>query len=104
VIRDHLNDVPEADRQQYLDELGAVVAAAESSKVDPIDAINAYMHTKSARYTAAAAKTAEKWVTLKLVAEVAAGGLLLVALFSLVLVLLAIERNTRHMREQVVEA
>ncbi|WP_109477548.1 hypothetical protein [Paraburkholderia sp. C35] len=98
IIRNHLNDVPEADRQQYLDELGAVVAAAESSKVDPIEAINAYMRTKSERYTAAAAKTAEKWVTLKLVAEVTAGGLFLVALFSLVLVLLAIERNTRHMR------
>lgn len=103
VIRNHLNDVPEADRQQYLDELGAVVAAAEASKVDPIDAINAYMHTKSERYTAAAAKTAEKWGTLKLVAEVAAGGLLLVALFSLVLVLLAIERNTRHMRKAEVQ-
>jgi hypothetical protein len=104
IIRNHLNDVPEVDRQQYLDELGAVVAAAEASKVDPIEAINAYMHAKGERYTAAAVKTAEKWATLKLVAEVAAGGLLLVALFSLVLALLAIERNTRHMRGREVQA
>ncbi len=57
------------------------------------------MRTKSERYKAAAVKAAEKWETLKMVAAGTASGLLLVALFSLVLVLLAIERNTRSLRQ-----
>lgn len=99
IIRNHLDDVPAADRQAYLDELGAVVASAEASKVDVFAAINSYMKAKSERYTEAAAKGAEKWQTLKMVAAGIATGLLLVALFSLVLVLLAIERNTRPLRQ-----
>ncbi|RZF24501.1 hypothetical protein EVC45_38480 [Paraburkholderia sp. UYCP14C] len=101
VVRNHLDDLPVADRQAYLDELGAVVTSAEASKVDVIAAINSYMRTKSERYKEAAAKTAQKWETLKLVAAGTASGLLLVALFSLVLVLLAIERNTRPLRQPV---
>ncbi|WP_042302928.1 hypothetical protein [Paraburkholderia kururiensis] len=98
IIRSHLDAVPAAGRQAYLDELGAVVSSAEASKVDVFEAINSYMKTKSERYTEAAAKAAEKWQTLKMVAAGTASGLLLVALFSLVLVLLAIERNTRPLR------
>ncbi|MBN3788304.1 hypothetical protein [Burkholderia sp. Ac-20353] len=100
VIKRHLDDVPEVDRQEYLDEMGAVVAVTDASKVDAVDAINAYMKTKAERYTAAAAKRVEKWETLKFVGEVAVGGLMLIALFSLVLVLLAIERNTRPLRRE----
>lgn len=98
VVRNHLDDIPAADRQAYLDELGAVVTSAETGKVDVVAAINSYMRTKSERYKEAAAKAAEKWETLKLVVGGTASGLLLVALFSLVLVLLAIERNTRPLR------
>lgn len=99
VLRHHLDDAPVAERQAYLDELGAVVTEAEAKKVDVVAAINSYMEVKSDRYKAATAKNARKWETLKIVAEVTAGGLLLVALFSLVLVLLAIERNTRSLRQ-----
>lgn len=98
IVRTHLNAVPAEDRQAYLDELGAVVAAAETNKINAIEAINTYMDAKSERYKQAAAQTVQKWETLKLVGEVTAAGLLLVALFSLVLVLLAIERNTRSLR------
>jgi hypothetical protein len=101
ILRNHLDDVPAADRQAYLDELGAVVTSAEANKVDVVAAINSYMRTKSERYKAATAKAAEKWETLKMVAAGTASGLLLVALFSLVLVLLAIERNTRPLRQAV---
>ncbi|HDR9490420.1 hypothetical protein [Burkholderia stabilis] len=99
IVRGQLDGVPEAERQAYIDELGAVVTAAEAQKVPAIDAINSYMQVKSDRYKAAAAKSLQKWETLKIVAEVTAAGLLLVALFSLVLVLLAIERNTRSLRQ-----
>ena len=99
ILRNHLDDVPAVDRQAYLDELGAVVTSAEASKVDVVAAVNSYMRTKNERYKEAAAKAAEKWETLKMVAAGTASGLLLVALFSLVLVLLAIERNTRPLRQ-----
>lgn len=93
-MRQHArNGLRAASVDRYLDELGAVVSAAVANNIDPVDAINAFMEAKSQRYTLAATKEAQKWETLKLVAEVTAGGLLLVALFSLVLVLLAIERT-----------
>ncbi|MFL9886179.1 hypothetical protein PQR66_24275 [Paraburkholderia agricolaris] len=97
IVRSHLNEIPAEDRQTYLNELGAVVTAAEAGKVSAVEAINAYMDAKSERYKQAAVKRAEKWETLKLVGEITAGGLFLVAIFSLVLVLLAIERNTRSL-------
>ena len=95
IVKNHLDRAPTEEHQAYLDELGAVVAAAESNKVDPVAAINAYMRTKAERYDEAAAARARKWETLKIAAGAAGAGLLLIALFSLVLVLLAIERNTR---------
>ena len=93
ILRNHVDEVPAEERQAYLDELGTVVTAAQSNEIDPVTAINAYMDAKSERYKQAAMKSAQKWDTLKLVGEISAAGLLLVALFSLVLVLLAIERN-----------
>ncbi|WMY10954.1 hypothetical protein [Paraburkholderia phenoliruptrix] len=104
VLSRQLDDVPIAERQAYIDELGAVVTDAEAKKVDVVAAINSYMEVKADRYKAASAKSVRKWETLKIVAEVTAGGLLLVALFSLVLVLLAIERNTRSLRQGPVKS
>lgn len=95
MVKNHLDRVPADERQAYLDELGAVVSAAESHKVDPVAAVNAYMKTKAERYDEATAARARKWETLKFAAAGFGAGLLLIALFSLVLVLLAIERNTR---------
>jgi hypothetical protein len=95
IVKNHLDHVPANERQTYLDELGAVVAAAESNKLDPAAAINAYMKTKAERYNDAASARARKWETLRFAAAGFGAGLLLIALFSLVLVLLAIERNTR---------
>ncbi|SAK85482.1 hypothetical protein AWB75_05698 [Caballeronia catudaia] len=104
IVKRHLDEIPVVERQAYIDELGAVVTDAEAKKVDGIEAINSYMEVKSERYKTASAKSLQKWETLKTVAEVTAGGLLLVALFSLVLVLLAIERNTRSLRQAQVES
>ncbi|WP_157771957.1 hypothetical protein [Ralstonia solanacearum] len=95
IVKNHMDTVPVDERQAYLDELGDVVSVAESSKIDPVDAINAYFKTKAERYERAAREREHKKDTLKLVGAAIATGLLTVALFSLVLVLLAIERNTR---------
>jgi len=96
ILKNHLDEVPVEERQAYLDELGTVVTAAEASKVDVFDAINAYIKTKAERYEQAKRARQRKWDTLKFVGAALGGGLLSIALFSLVLVLLAIERNTRE--------
>lgn len=96
VLKDWLDELPESDRQPFIDGLGSAVKAARSAGgVEDIAAINAYHE----RYFA--------YVAERKIAEVAAAGerlyvagavvsiLILLALFSLVLVLLAIERNTR---------
>ncbi|MGI4861744.1 MAG: hypothetical protein ACRYHA_33415 [Janthinobacterium lividum] len=98
VIRGHLDDGAAADHQAYLDELGAVVTAAEARHLNAVDAINLYMKTKGGRYAEQAALKVRKWETLTWVGEAVAAGLLLLALFSVVLVLLAIERHLRHAR------
>jgi hypothetical protein len=95
ILKKHLDEVPANERQAYLDELGAVVTAAEASKVDVVEAINAYIKTKAERYQEAKRAQERKLDTLKLVGAGLGSGLLSIALFSLVLVLLAIERNTR---------
>ena len=95
ILKNHLDRVSRAERQAYIDELGTVVSATESNKLDPVEAINAYMKTKAERYEEADAARARKWETLRFAAAGFGAGLLLIALFSLVLVLLAIERNTR---------
>ncbi len=96
IFKNQLNEIPTADQQAYLDELGAVIVEAEKAKLNAVNAINSYMKTKHARYTTAAANEIQKVETLKLVTAGFGTGLLLIALFSLVLVLLAIERNTRQ--------
>ncbi|MGI4984057.1 MAG: hypothetical protein ACRYGL_12155 [Janthinobacterium lividum] len=98
VIRTHLDDGAAADHQAYLDELGAVVTAAEARHLNAVDAINLYMKTQSGRYAEHAAREVRKWETLTWIGEAVAAGLLLLALFSMVLALLAIERHLRLAR------
>ncbi|MGI4858483.1 MAG: hypothetical protein ACRYHA_16530 [Janthinobacterium lividum] len=95
VIRSHLDDGTAADHQAYLDELGAVVTAAEARHLNAVDAINLYMKTRGSRYAEHAAREVRKWETLTWIGEAVAAGLLLLALFGMVLVLLAIERHLR---------
>jgi hypothetical protein len=95
ILKNHLDNVPRDERQSYIDELGTVVSATEASKLDPVEAINAYMKIKAERYEEVNVARARKFETLKFAAAGFGAGLLLIALFSLVLVLLAIERNTR---------
>lgn len=98
VIRSHLDEGAAADHQAYLDELGAVVTAAEARRMSAVDAINLYMKIKGGRYAEHAALDLRKWGTLTWIGEAVAAGLLLLALFSMVLVLLAIERHLRFSR------
>ena len=90
-----LEETPESDRQPFIDGLSAAVAEARKIGVSDADAMNRF-HDEYASYLAsrqaadAATRTQRLYVAGGLVST-----LMLLALFSLVLVLLAIERNTR---------
>lgn len=104
VLAYHLRHVSPRARQEYLDNMAEVVDAERKAHVikDPtkavrgeVSAINAYMDLKDAkllRIRAARPALRTKILYTEIVAAILLG---LVALFSLVLVLLAIERNTR---------
>jgi hypothetical protein len=81
---------------QILNELSSVVQAADEQHVDEADAVNAYHEMKVDRIQAEEAAKAGRKTLMTYFAEGAAAIILLVALLGLILVLLAIERNTRQ--------
>ncbi|MBU0654967.1 MAG: hypothetical protein KJ914_07490 [Gammaproteobacteria bacterium] len=96
VLRDWLSGLDTSQRQVFLEEMAAAVTEAESRGVDALEAIDKYKEIKFDKLKQeefAAAKLATQRMTY---AGVAFGAVLLIGLFSLILVLLAIERNTRR--------
>lgn len=86
-------DLPQ--RQKFVDEMAAAVDAAEQAGFERSSAMNGYATLKQERAASAAAEEAKAKEMRMWGAGVTGAALLLIALFSLVLVLLAIERNTR---------
>lgn len=94
-IRNWLRQIPEDKQAQALEEMGLVAAAAEKSNVAVPDALNKYHELKMERFAAEEkAAEAQKYSVLIFGSSVATG-IIVIALFSLILVLLAVERNTR---------
>lgn len=96
VLEDWLVDIEREDRQAFLDDLGAAAESARNAGKDEAEAINGY-HSRYNDYVlqrklAEAKSGADR---LQLIAAIGSA-LALIALFSLVLVLMAIERNTRN--------
>ena len=95
VVRDHIIRYPVDERQGYLDEMGAVVVLAQKEKLDTVRTINTFMKLKDEKLDEKNRKSDEA-KEQRLYGMAALGSALaLIAMFSLVLVLLAIERNTR---------
>jgi hypothetical protein len=99
-----VDSLPRTDRQEALDELSKVLddqMAKSSSHEDANAVLNKYQEIKrskiQARDEAISVRTKER----EIYAAGAMGCIALIAMFSLVLVLLAIERNTRGGRSQV---
>ena len=95
-LRGWLEALPIEQRALFLDEMAAAVAEAEKGAADGLAAINKYREIKFEKLKQeelAAARLATERATY---AGIAFGAILLIALFSLILVLLAIERNTRR--------
>jgi hypothetical protein len=83
-----------SERKEYLNNLSEVVAQAQLQHADVISAVNRYFELKSQKLAERPSETERMLVPLYAGAAIF-GLVLLIALLSLVLVLLAIERNTR---------
>jgi hypothetical protein len=99
VLRGWLDSLPEDFRQEFIDEMAAVVVAADKQKLDATEAINAYNVLKNAKLETRRRAQVELEGVRVYYAAAAGSGIALIALFSLILVLLAIERNTRRAKE-----
>lgn len=99
VLKGWIGVLPESRRQEFLDELSAVVLEAERANVEPVEAINKYKEMKLARIESEKEAISDRKEMRLLAAGAIAFAIMLVAMFSLILVLLAIERNTRKVPE-----
>jgi hypothetical protein len=84
-----------SERTEYLGNLSKVVKASESNREDTTNVINKYFELKQTQLNRAKADSAARTKRLIYIAASAFSIMFLIAMASLILVLLAIERNTR---------
>jgi len=96
---DWLKDTPKNQQQLFLDEMASVVTEAEKEHIDPFEAINTYHKLKIEKLDSEKSLQVEKNNTRLWYVGAVGSGIMLIAMFSLILVLLAIERNTRRIDE-----
>ncbi len=90
-----LSLVDASARREYLDNLAARMDKAAAQGIDVVGVANAYVELKPTAISTKKDEDSERESNLRTYALVATAGCGLIALFTLVLVLLAIERNTR---------
>jgi hypothetical protein len=88
-----------SQRQEFVDNLGEIISGAEAQNADVASAIDRYKDRKFELLQQYESERLESAVRRGAIVAALASGLMLIALFSLVLVLLAIERNTRRARQ-----
>ena len=102
ILLNRLNGLRPEKRQQYLDNMANIVVAGEKENYDPVKIINIYMKLEQKKLSKALAQKQSDHQFRKYLVAFILSMLALVALFSLILVLLAIERNTRNQGVSVV--
>ncbi len=95
-LKGWLSGLTADEKTNFLSELASVVVVAEKEKLDPIDAINKYRTIKLQRLAENKLKETQRSNYMFYFAGAIATGLVLISQLSLVLVLLAVERNTRQ--------
>ncbi len=95
ILNGWLTALPRDQRQQFVEEMAATVGEAEKRQLDASNAMNKFNEIKTQKI--ADAKVAASILEQQRIyyAAAAFSAILLVVLLSLILVLLAIERNTR---------
>lgn len=96
ILRGWLDIVPAEYHQEFIDEMAAAVGEAEKQNLDASEAINTYKQLKFKKLEQGKSAKAELDQMRMYYAAAAGSCIALMALFSLILVLLAIERNTRR--------
>jgi hypothetical protein len=95
VLEGWLRSLEPNQRQEFVDNLEDVIKYAEQNNLDVVQAVNTYKELKMQRYRAAETKGLDTKISrYGAVGGMVSAAMLIVAL-SLVLVVLAIERNTR---------
>ena len=95
VLEGWLRDVEADQRQEFMDNLEEVIRYAEQNNLDVVRAVNTYKTLKFQRYHAAESKTRDAKLSRYGILGGIVAALMLIVGLSLVLVVLAIERNTR---------
>ncbi len=95
VLLKNLEKIPEVYRQDYLENMLEIIVAGEKSGLSTYEVLNTYMEMKANALEELSIKEPQEKLMLVYISGAYISALVLMALFSLVLVLLAIERNTR---------
>jgi len=95
VLMRHMEGLDSTERTEYLNNLSQVVKASQSSGEDTTNVINKYFELKQTQLALAKADSTARTLRRLYIAASALSITFLIALASLILVLLAIERNTR---------
>ena len=95
-LKKWLDTLPIHNNQEIIDEMAAIVTEAEKLKLPVNDAIETYKSFKEDILKDAQLKKSEQQTKQLYYIGAIISGIALIALFSLILVLLAIERNTRR--------
>jgi hypothetical protein len=95
VLKNHMSGLDSAERTDYLDNMAEVVREAKSHNEDVTEVINRYFEDKATQMELAKLDRASRLQRQIYVAGSAVSLVLLISFASLILVLLAIERNTR---------
>ncbi len=95
-LKGWLDVLPIDIRQEFIDEMAATVTESEKLKLPSYEAIDKYKELKFKKLEAEQSAKAERRTQQLYYAAAVIGAVTLIALFSLILVLLAIERNTRR--------
>lgn len=90
-----IDNVPKEWRQEFINELAVVIEEAEKTNASVVDAINKYEELKLTKLKDFQLAKSELDAIRLQYLGIAFACVTLIALFSLILVLLAIERNTR---------
>ncbi len=99
VVKDWLDDVPLDKEQEFIDEMAAAVTEAEKLNLAAAETMDAYHRVKMRRLKAENAAEEKREHDRLYMIGATLSAVALIALFSLILVLLAIERNTRQVEK-----
>jgi len=92
----HMDGLDSSERTEYLDNLTQVVEEGKRSGEDTTKVINTYFELKQTQLALAKADSSARSMRQLYIVASAVSIMFLIALASLILVLLAIERNTRR--------